>query len=1406
MTDRSRWHVVHRSEFAHEQEAIELLRARLPDSPPFRGWSNFEFLAEDGSINEVDALVVSLHCVYLIEIKHWAGAIGGTQNTWVINTPGGRERYEENPLLLANRKAKKLKSLLSRQAAFKNKRVPFIQAAIFLSSSACQLKLEPIAAQHIYLRNDAARPTIFDLIEGRLDGGHGQSPLSRDQDRDMTRAMDQLGLRPRSRAMSVGDYKLVRLISENDRYQDWEAEHVRVHADHKRVRIFPHARKAPEAEKRQRKDVATREYELLREVRHEHILSPTQLTESELGPALLYDYRPDAQRLDYLLEAAPASLGTGERIDLVRQIAEGLAHAHQRGIHHRALSPWTIEVHEQPESAKSAVRYKAVIRDWQSGSSLLQSDTGSRMSLHIGEMAGVIDSAQAAVYAAPEVVAGVGEDPVAMDLFSLGALTYAILGGKAPAADVDEMRAKCAASDGLLISEVMSGAPDSLQMLVQIATDPDPTGRPTDVRDFLKLFEDAEDALTTPDPERGVDPTEASKHDRLTGGYTVLERLGSGSTCLAFAVQRDEEKGVLKIAKDPSFNDRLREEATVLKSLHHSNIVQCFNVDEIDGRTAILIEQAGNRTMAQRLRAEGALSLDLLERFGDELLSALVYLEREGINHRDIKPENIGIGENRNRKLTLKLFDFSLSRTPLENIRAGTPPYLDPFLCNRRPSRWDLSAERFAAAMTLHEMATGTLPTWGSAGQDPASSTEEVSLDVDRFDASVRDSLTRFFSEGLARNPSDRHDNADEMHLAWKAVFKHIDTRTLDTEDEAGTEAAINLDRFHDLSALTPLATIGLSPRELNAADRLGATTVGELMGLPGIRFYRNRGIGQQITRRMRKLRDALAERLGKAPAVEVPEELTGVLSVEHLVRKLTAIKLEAGEDAVIAAWLGIKEVAGRDPYDLPNVREVAQLCGCARADAEGVIDRSVEKWAKNNWMTRLRDNVADFVLRREGIVTLEELVSRVLSEHGSESGAGVRERHAAAIIQAVLETEAGRESARFVIYRGPVLFVIATGKLGIAFTASPTERAEYARALGQRAEALAAEDPLPSPRRVEDDLSVIPAPKGDQPLSPDRRLRLAAAAARNVALSSRLELYPVGLSAERALKLGANALLGARRLSVEQLHQRIQSRFPRSQTLPGRPALDHLLQQIEFPLVWREADERPAGYAMPEITSGLTRYTVSTFKRGSTLMHAVNPVSPEAQAALRFDEVIKRALADRRVLIVTCEMRYLERAAIALAQAHQLTSLSLEQLLIRALHAQAAVRKIPDWRIVLAADADKPDSRAWRQLNTLVQEAMPAMLAQLSQHPEPLLLRHLGLLIRYQQAGIVQTLRDSVRNAQGKSRVLMIPCDASQAPILDGTVLPIISPADWVHLPKSWLRARLSAEAGAANQAELVS
>ncbi|MGH8910501.1 MAG: nuclease-related domain-containing protein [Egibacteraceae bacterium] len=55
----SRWTEVTASKFPHEREALAYLRERLPDREPFRVWSNFTFIGNDGRLSEVDALVVS---------------------------------------------------------------------------------------------------------------------------------------------------------------------------------------------------------------------------------------------------------------------------------------------------------------------------------------------------------------------------------------------------------------------------------------------------------------------------------------------------------------------------------------------------------------------------------------------------------------------------------------------------------------------------------------------------------------------------------------------------------------------------------------------------------------------------------------------------------------------------------------------------------------------------------------------------------------------------------------------------------------------------------------------------------------------------------------------------------------------------------------------------------------------------------------------------------------------------------------------------------------------------------------------------------------------------------------------------------------------------------------------------
>ena len=60
---------------------------------------------------------------------------------------------------------------------------------------------------------------------------------------------------------------------------------------------------------------------------------------------------------------------------------------------------------------------------------------------------------RAEVYAAPEVISGHGYDPVSVDIFALGALSYAIFSGKHPAAAPEELLAKLRSLTNLRVGQ-----------------------------------------------------------------------------------------------------------------------------------------------------------------------------------------------------------------------------------------------------------------------------------------------------------------------------------------------------------------------------------------------------------------------------------------------------------------------------------------------------------------------------------------------------------------------------------------------------------------------------------------------------------------------------------------------------------------------------------------------------------------------------------------------------------------------------------------------------------------------------------------------------------------------------------------------------------------------------------------
>ncbi|MDT5026204.1 MAG: hypothetical protein QOE61_2630 [Micromonosporaceae bacterium] len=110
--DSPRWEQINPSAFAHEQSGLRDLASYLPDADPFHVWANVEFVGTDGSINEVDALVLTRSGLYVLELKHWQGEIRGDGTQWVRRMPNGRLTPEDNPYILANRKAKRLASVI----------------------------------------------------------------------------------------------------------------------------------------------------------------------------------------------------------------------------------------------------------------------------------------------------------------------------------------------------------------------------------------------------------------------------------------------------------------------------------------------------------------------------------------------------------------------------------------------------------------------------------------------------------------------------------------------------------------------------------------------------------------------------------------------------------------------------------------------------------------------------------------------------------------------------------------------------------------------------------------------------------------------------------------------------------------------------------------------------------------------------------------------------------------------------------------------------------------------------------------------------------------------------------------------------------------------------------------------
>ncbi|MFN9867410.1 MAG: BREX system serine/threonine kinase PglW, partial [Pseudanabaena sp.] len=1222
MTSSSNWVTVTESNFPWEKEAIEYVRQHFPTYEPYRAWSNFEFIASDGSINEVDLLVFTPQGVFLVEIKSHQGRLSGDTGTWQWEN-NGKSRIYDNPLILANSKAKKLRSLLASQKAFRGKyQLPFIEALVFCSAPDLKCDLKDNARLRICLRDrpaTATKPMRSGIISALLKRDclgldeHPKGMHDRPTSKAFALAMEQAGIRPSQQQRRVSDYILKAQIGEGQGYQDWEADHVSLLNSVRRVRLYLVHSNWPDIQKKIAERAALREFRIVDSLQHPGILRTYGYTEHQLGSAIIFEHDPSSMRLDLYLIQHKDVLSVDIRLELLRQITEAIAYAHQKRVVHRALCPQSIFVVDL-----SRQRRQIKILNWQVGYREDSSSSGGMTAIGATSHGSVLVDDASKAYIAPESLSNISEGEH-LDIFSLGAIAYHLFSGKPPASNGAELSNKLRATKGLQISGVIDGVGKELQELIQLSTHPDVSLRIDSTIEFLARLELVEEELTNPSEMEVFveDPNLAQKGDVLAGRFEVLHRLGQGGSAIAFLVERDGQEFVIKVANDPEYNDRLRGEAEVLQKLHHEAIVEFRGLEMIGDRVAFLMnpiyvekkaDKRGDRkieTLRQRLRPEGRLHLELLERFGEDLLNAVRYLEDQKIYHRDIKPDNIAVGQvGRGDRLHAVLFDFSLSKVSLDNIRAGTTGYLDPLLPVREPPIWDSYAERYAAAITLYELATGTIPKWGDGVSDPSYLECEITIDAELFDLALRDSLPEFFAKAFRRNICDRFDNAEEMLREWRSCFEGLEPAgaTLSEEDVANLQEKIAI-----ATGDTPIAELGLGARALQVLDRHNIFVVKDLLSVQKAWLISLRGVGSKTRREIGDIVEQLRDKeIAEAELNELRSQDVAdpsKLSIDMLVQRIT------------------------------------------RASGKGA-PKAKSRWVKDAAIVKLRGDVAEILADVGLVMSLDEAAAAILVARGSYYDEPQRTKNAIAILQIVLEVEAVMVKPRFRLYD-------SSENLRSPLIAASQEAFDYAIALGQVADRLAQQDPLLPPSRAVLQLREIAVPVTIVALSDGRLMRLAAVASREAALSSRQEFYPRGMDAGRALKLSQGALLGVPILSIAEIRDRIASRYPEAANIPDHPELDELLAAAGLDLIWDAKGANGWGcYVNRLLSPFLDSSSVNSFSRQPTATGTmvIGEVDEAAADARLFEEKLQRGLKQGAFFVILVQSRYYQQAIAEIA------------------------------------------------------------------------------------------------------------------------------------------------------------
>ncbi len=268
--------------------------------------------------------------------------------------------------------------------------------------------------------------------------------------------------------------------------------------------------------------------------------------------------------------------------------------------------------------------------------------------------------------------------------------------------------------------------------------------------------------------------------DTTVSHYRILEQLGKGGMGVVYKAEDTRLKRLValkfltpNLTLDREANQQFIYEAQTASTLDHQHICTIHEIDESDdGRIFIAMSYYKGETLRDKI-SRGPLPVNEAIRIAVQIAGGLSKAHKKGISHRDIKPGNIMITEEG----ILKIIDFGLSKLISEHniTKPGTTPgtvtYMSPEQIHGK--QIDHRTDIWSLGVVLYQMLTGDRPFTGEIDQAVIYSILNESPEPMNLQTDIAETLERIVNKALAKDPSDRYQDMNEM-LAELLTLKQI--------------------------------------------------------------------------------------------------------------------------------------------------------------------------------------------------------------------------------------------------------------------------------------------------------------------------------------------------------------------------------------------------------------------------------------------------------------------------------------------------------------------------------------------------------------------------------------------------------------------------------------------------------